>query len=152
MLVAVGIVMVLMAISAGAYTQLREAATVETAKEEVVSILQQTRLMALSRRSNQTVTINYATAALNPNTISGPTTGPTPHSFAPAIIQAYTCGTCSVAAGTPVDTINFTPRGTVTTLTLQVSSAGGGEVFYVLLNPVTGRVDVRRGCNAGVCS
>ncbi|MDX8403606.1 MAG: prepilin-type N-terminal cleavage/methylation domain-containing protein [Mariprofundaceae bacterium] len=148
MMVVIGIIAILLAIAGGSFNSWRENTRVDSAKEKVASILQQARLTALSQRSDQSVTFDYTTNPANSNTIVD--AAGQRHLFRGIVLQDYTCGTCSVAA-TNTQTINFTPRGTGTGLSMRISSPGTGNVFYMMVNSVTGRVDIRRGCVAGVC-
>ncbi len=149
LMVTIGIVGILLAIAGGAYSSWKANARVDSAKEEIVSVLQQARLVALSRNVTQTATFNYAGAGANPNTLVD-ARGQT-HAFRNVILQDFVCGTCSLGVNN-TGTINFQPRGAATTLTMQVSSPGLAKTFYIMVNSVTGRVDIRRTCTAGVCS
>lgn len=148
LMVVIGIVGILLAISGGAYSSWKVNARVDGAKEKIVSVLQQTRLTALSQGTTQTTTFNYAGAPASPNTLVD-VRGQT-HAFQNVKLEDFVCGTCTLGVNN-TDVINFQSGGTATTLTVRVSSPGSAKMFYVLVNPVTGRVDVRRTCNAGAC-
>jgi len=147
MLVAVAIVVVLMAISAGAYTQMREATRVETASEQVVSMMQQARLRAFSQRVDQQVVVDYANQVLTD--FAGEQ-----HTFPGATIADFDCGACGFGANNGgTETIPFTSRGTSDgNYSVLVSSPGSTKQFIIMINNVGARIDVRRVCNAGVCS
>lgn len=149
LMVVIAIVGILLAISGGAYSSWRENARVDSAKEKIVSVLQQTRLTALSQGATQTTTFNYAGAGASPNTLVD-VRGQT-HTFQNVTLEDFVCGTCALGVDNN-DIINFQPGGTATTLTMRVSSPGSAKMFYVLVNPVTGRIDVRKTCTGGVCS
>jgi len=152
MMAALAVFVILTAIAGGAYSTWRKDTRVDAAKEVIVSILQQARLRALSRRVSQSVSFDY-----NANTVSfdynGDGTiqaGAETQQFPTVNLQDFVCGTCSTGAN-QTETITFTPRGTSNTLTVRVSSAGTGKTFYVVVNGITGRVDIRRTCAGGTC-
>jgi len=145
--VAVAIVAVLMAISAGAYTQMREATRVETASEQVVSMMQQARLRALSQRVDQQIVMDFANQQITD------TLGEA-HTFPGVTFADYICSPCGLGpnnAGS--ETIPFMSRGmSDANYSILVSSPSSTKQFIIMINDVGARIDVRRGCNAGVCS
>ncbi|MDQ6959028.1 MAG: prepilin-type N-terminal cleavage/methylation domain-containing protein [Mariprofundaceae bacterium] len=148
LMVVIGIMAIVMAIAGGAYSSWRESTRVDSAKEKIVSILQQARLAALSRRTAQTVTFNYAGAGANPNTVTD-VLGQL-HRFQGVTLLDFVCGGCNLGANN-TENIIFTPRGTATQLTVQVSSPTANKVFFIQANSTTSRVAIRRTCVAPNC-
>ncbi|MFQ5356608.1 MAG: Tfp pilus assembly protein FimT/FimU [Mariprofundaceae bacterium] len=147
-----GILVILLTVAGGFYSRWREDTRVDAAKEKVVSILQQARLRALSQRSSQAVIFDY-----NNDTVSFDYNGDgliqavaEVEQFPSVDLQDYVCGACGPGVNN-TETVNFTTRGTSGNLTVQINSVAADKVYYVVLNSVTGRVDIRRSCTSGQC-
>ncbi|MFQ5581204.1 MAG: Tfp pilus assembly protein FimT/FimU [Mariprofundaceae bacterium] len=147
MVVVIGIAAILLSIAAGAWGALREKTRVDSAKETVVSVLQQMRLRALSTGVNQVVTLDWTN-----DTVSYTTSSTYTSSLAPVDIQGFKCtGAVLKPAGT--DTFTFTPRGKVqfsdsNAQNLRVMKTGVTKMFTIKVNDVTGRIAVVAG---GAC-
>lgn len=147
-----GILVILLMVAGGFYSRWREDTRVDAAKEKVVSILQQARLRALSQRSSQAVIFDY-----NNDTVSFDYNGDgliqavaEVEQFPSVDLQDYVCGACGPGVNN-TETVNFTTRGTSGNLTVQINSVAADKVYYVVLNSVTGRVDIRHSCTSGQC-
>ncbi len=141
-MVVIAILGILMAIGGTSWTSYREATKVDSAKEKVVSILQQARLKALSSGFPTAVQLDWAN-----NTITAD--GRVITMEAGIDLQGYTCGPPSASYNTNVSTFTFNPTGTFGSAyppagsnppTVQVSSPSTSKVFYIKSNSVTGRV------------
>jgi len=147
LMVVIGIAAILLGIAVGAWGTLRENSRVNSAKETVVSVLQQMRLRALSTSVDQIVNFDWTN-----DTVSYTTNALHISSFAPVDIQGFKCtGAVLKSAGT--DTFTFSPRGTVTfsdnnAQNLRVMEVGSGKVYTIKVNSVTGRIAVVAG---GAC-
>jgi Tfp pilus assembly protein FimT len=149
---ALGILIILISIAGAYYTRWREDTRVDSAKEEIVSILQQARLRALSQRTDQRVIFDYTNDTVrfdfNGDGVIQPVVED--KQFPGVDLQDYICGNCAPGANN-TETAIFTSRGTAGNLTVRISSASADKVFYIVLNSVTGRVGIRRTCSGGQC-
>jgi len=143
LLVVIAILGILMAIGGTSWTSYREATRVDSAKEKVVSVLQQARLKALSSGFSQNVTFDHSNDTMTD--ITGKQS-----SFDGVNIQRFVCGTCT-ASDPASQVFTFTRSGTSANKNIKVSSATTGKSFIVMVSQVTGRVDIRTTCSAGVC-
>lgn len=141
LMVTVTVGAILLGIAVGAYNTLRESTRVESAKEHIVSILQQARLRALASGENQVVAFDWPADSI---TFLGLTT-----TFDLVNLKGFTC-TGSVTNDTNTDnTFTFKSRGTVSyggagtkPQNLQVSSGSSSSAFVIKVNSVTGRIVV----------
>jgi len=141
LLVVIAILGILMAISSGAWSSYREATRVDSAKEKVVSVLQQTRLKALSSGFPETIQFDWVN-----NTI---TVGARVITMDAGVdLKGYTCDTAT-AYNAGVSTFTFNPGGSFGSAysigldnppNVQVSSPSTNKVFYIKTNGITGRV------------
>jgi prepilin-type N-terminal cleavage/methylation domain-containing protein len=140
---------VLLAIALGAYNELQERTRVESAKEHIVSILQQARLRALSSGESQVVAFDWPADSI---TYSGETT-----IFDLVDLKGFrTTGLQSNDTNTD-NTFTFSSRGSVSfggtpvvgggaqPRNLQISSASSSSAFVISVNIVTGRIAVANG-------
>lgn len=156
LLVVVAIIVLLGAAASVGMNEMRQSSRADTAAERIVSILQQARLRALSQRVDQQVVLDYAnqvvTDVFNED-----------HAFAGVTIADYICGACGLGGNNgSTETVTFTARGTMSSvaggggaagaISVLVSAPGSSKQFIIMVNLVGGRIDVRRGCNAGVCA
>jgi prepilin-type N-terminal cleavage/methylation domain-containing protein len=143
LMVVIAILGFLMTIGNGAWSQYRESTRVDSAKEKVVSILQQARLKALSSGTNQMVTLGYSTEKVT-DILGRQVT------FENVNLEYFVCGTCT-ATNPPDKTLIFkrggTVAGTASAKNIRVSSPATGKSYIVMVNNVTGRVDVRTQCS-----
>jgi len=141
LMIVLAILGILMAIGGTSWTSYREATKVDSAKEKVVSVLQQARLKALSSGFPTAVQLDWAN-----NTITSD--GRVITMEAGIDLQGYTCGSPAVPYAVGVSTFTFNPTGTfgASSLaggfppTVQVSSPSTSKVFYIKSNSATGRV------------
>ncbi len=149
LLVTIFIGFVLLGIAVGAYNTLRERTRVESAKEHIVSILQQARLRALSSGEDQVVAFDWPADSV---TFLGLTTTFDLESLAD--LKGLKC-TGTVTNDTNTDnTFTFKSRGTVSyggspvsgggnpPQNLQISSGSSSSAFVIKVNSVTGRIVV----------
>lgn len=147
LMVVIAILGILMTIGGTSWSSYREATRVDSAKEKVVSILQQARLKAISSGFTQTIQFDWAN---NTATADGRV-----FTFDKGIdIKGYTCGTAT-AYNTGITTFTLTSRGsfssshsigTVQPPNVQVTSPSSAKVFYINVNTVTGRVRAKETC------
>lgn len=145
MLMAIVIMGILLAVAAGTYGTMREKNRVQSAKEEVVSALQQSRLKALSSGESQVVTFDWAT-----DTFSFTARASESKTYKRVDLQGFACST-STLTSTGTDTMTFTRRGTVSfsgPQNIRVSSPNSIQMFTIKVNSVTGRIEVKDG---GAC-
>ncbi len=146
MMVTIAIGAILLAIAIGAYGNMREDTRVDSAKEQITSILQQARLRALSSGTEQAIVFDYVndgvTDALGQS-----------YSFDNINLQKFVCGTCASSDPTTTAsrTFTFRRRGTADNKNIRVSSVGSDREFIVMVNNVTGRIDIRTQCVAPDC-
>jgi len=145
MMVTIAIGGILLSIAAGSWNNMRENTRVDSAKEHVVSILQQARLKALSSGLDQTVDVKASTDIIND--ALGQDNN---FSLDRVNVQKFACNTCT--ASDPVsDLITFKRRGTSVNKNIMVSSPGSNRSFIIMVNNVTGRIDVRTRCVVPNC-
>jgi prepilin-type N-terminal cleavage/methylation domain-containing protein len=149
MMVTVAIGAILLAFAFGAYNELRERTRVDSAKEHIVSILQQARLRALSSGENQVVAFDWAADTV---TFLGETS-----TFDVVDLKGFRCSGSQSNDTNTDNTFTFTSRGTVTyggapvvgggdpVEELQISSANSSSAFVIDINSVTGRIAVVSG-------
>jgi len=157
LMVTLAIAGILFSIAIGAWGSMRENTRVDSAKEHVVSILQQARLKALSSGETQTVDVQVSADIINVKSaaeILNGLPGQTSNFAVDKInIQKFTCGTCTASDVGP-HSITFTRRGTsggAAAKNIMVSSPASNRSFIIMVNSVTGRITVRTQCVAGVC-
>ncbi len=143
LMVTIAIGGILLSLAIGAWGSMRENTRVDSAKEHVVSILQQARLKALSSGLDQVVNVK-ASADIITNTLGQDRNFSTDR----INIQKFVCTGC-VATDPVVDTITFTRRGTAINKNILVTSPGSNRQFIIMVNGVTGRIAVRTQCNVG---
>jgi len=145
MMVVIAISLVLFAIAAGSYGSLREKNRVQSAKEEIVSILQQARLKALSSGESQAVTFDWAA-----DKVSYTLRAAQSRSYSKVDLQGFACGGTLTSTGT--NSMTFSRRGTVGfgggPQNIRVSSPGSTSTYTIKVNSVTGRIEVKDG---GAC-
>ncbi|MES0371046.1 MAG: prepilin-type N-terminal cleavage/methylation domain-containing protein [Mariprofundaceae bacterium] len=135
--IAVGAILLGMAVNA--YASMRERTRIDSAKEQIVSVLQQARLRALSSGETQTATFRYVTDVVTSNSKT--------ISFDEAIdLVGCTTGADQLRG---ITTFTFSRRGTGTADTMRVLSASSGRAYKVIVSNVGGRVRVEKD---GVCS
>lgn len=148
MMVTVGIGFILLSIAVGAYGNLRERTQVESAKESIVSVLQQARFRAVATGSDQVVAFDWAADSM---TYLGQVT-----TFDVADLRGYKCSPSPVSNNSNTDnTFTFRNRGTVAfggtnvgggpPQNIQISSPASPSAFVVKVNSVTGRVAIVEG-------
>ncbi|MDX8387247.1 MAG: hypothetical protein R8M46_01760 [Ghiorsea sp.] len=136
-----------MTIGGNSWSSYQERTRVDSAKEQVVSMMQQSRIKALSSGFSQTVSLDYSGNGLSYNGRTVPLDNGID-------MQYFVCGTCT-ASDPASDTIIFKRSGTVAGTSssgnVKISSPTSDKTFIVMVNGATGRVDVRTSCSAGVC-
>jgi len=145
LMVTLAIAGILFSIAIGAWGNMRENTRVDSAKEHVVSILQQARLKALSSGLVQTVDVKASTDIINDSLGQD-----NDFSLDRINIQKFVCSTCT-ASDPATDLITFQRRGTSVNKNIMVSSVGSNRSFIIMVNNVTGRIDVRTRCVAPNC-
>jgi prepilin-type N-terminal cleavage/methylation domain-containing protein len=146
LMVVIAILGILMAIGGTSWTSYREATKVDSAKEKVVSILQQARLKALSSGFRQDVKLDWANDTI---TVDGRVIT----MDAGIDLKGYTCGTAT-AYNTNISTFKFKSTGAFgasyplagNPQAVQVSSPNTTKVFYIKVNRVTGRITAGVAC------
>lgn len=142
LLVVIAILGILMTIGGTSWTSYREATRVDSAKEKVVSILQQTRLKALSSSFDQTLTIDYVNDTIAD--VSGRIV-----TFDGINLQHYVAAGCTVTDPAGTFTIIFKGEGSVggtAAETTKISSSTSSKAYIVKVRSITGRVAVEAPC------
>jgi len=136
MMVTIAIGGILLAIAIGAYGNMREDTRVDSAKEQIASLLQQARLNALSSGNLQTVTFDWAN-----DTVAGIAIDNS------IDLQKIAC-TASPPTLTNTGTKNFTfsRRGTGTSSSIHISMPGSSRVGVITVNGTTGRIAIKDSC------
>ena len=149
-MIVIAILGILMGIGGTSWTSYREATRVDSAKEKVVSILQQARLKALSSGFQQDVLLDWTNDTITYSANGNPVVFTMEQGID---IAGYKCTAPVAASLTDVSTFKFKRSGTfsVSTLpsgkrprTVRITSPSSAKVFYVKVNNVTGRVSVWR--------
>ena len=142
LMIVIVILGILLAASNSAWTNYRESTKADVAKGQIVGLLQQARLRAISSGEKQTVSFDY----VNNTAISA--TG-APFLFEGVDVAKYKWTTCSVLSD-PTQNISFKRRGTGSGTSLIVASkhkAGlDKKIYFIRINGVTGRIKVVEQC------
>jgi prepilin-type N-terminal cleavage/methylation domain-containing protein len=141
MMVVIMILAVMMTIATQVWQDLREKNRVESAAEEIQSVLSASRVRALTTGSSQAVVFDFA----NDKVTSPLWSAARDYSKDKIDLVAYAISTCSESTSTD-KTVTFTSRGTATASTVEVKSVGTQSVRYLTVNGVTGRVSMAKKC------
>ena len=145
LMVVLGIAAVLMSIAVNAWADYQRRTLSQSAKETVRAMLSAVRTRALTNGTVESVTFDFAAETVKAGTESRTLTG--------VDITAFDCPNNKAVASVSTNTITFMPDGTLT-----ATAANGGfgiwirprnaqqAQFYMDINPVTGRVKVKRSC------
>ncbi len=147
MMVTIGIVSILMAISINAWASMRENARAQSTAEEIFSALSAARLKALSTRTNQQVTFNFAT-----ENVTSPLWPASSRTYKNINLIAYNYSACTVQSNTANNTITFQSTGQTTTtagansaILIQPANAAT-PIYYLIVSNVTGKIRMARAC------
>ncbi len=138
MMITIAIGAILLAISAGAYSSIRNDSLVTSASEKTTTALYQARLRALSQRNSQSVTIDYSNEGMTDSLGNS-------HLYDSVNLQNLPSGTC-IPGVSASEAITFKSRGAATAAIIKVSSSASSKTNYIVVNGITGGVHLYKSC------